>query len=263
MERAVAMNGAKSFTAVDSVAPSPGGSAFPNTQWSMVLNARGATDTEARLALESLCRIYWPPLYTFIRRQGREHHDAQDATQQFIAHLLATESLQRVEPERGRFRTFLLTALKNFLTSEWRRTQTAKRGGGFTAVDLNSAHSAESSHLELPDPALTPERAFDRRWAQTMIERAVAELRAEYEGSGRKKIFAIMAPLIWGMESDDAISTGAFAMGITPNAFCVALHRARRRLGERLRANIAETVADPREMDVELRHLMEAMKDER
>lgn len=259
MENSISVNGAKNSTAGETVTPSAGSSAFPSTQWSMILNARVDTDTTARVALESLCRVYWQPIYTFIRRQGRDHHDAEDATQQFIAHLLATESLQRARPERGRFRTFLLTALRNFLTSEWRRTQTGKRGGGLVAVNLESRDSAESSGHELTDPALTPERAFDRRWAQTMIERAVTELRAEYEGSGRKEIFAVMAPLIWGTDSDDAVAAGAVAMGLTPNAFRVALHRARRRLGDRLRAYIAETVADPSEIDVELRHLMEAM----
>jgi RNA polymerase sigma factor (sigma-70 family) len=224
----------------------------------MVLNARIDTDTEARVALESLCRIYWQPLYTFVRRQGRDHHDAEDATQQFIAHLLAADSLQRARPERGRFRTFLLTGLRNFLTSEWRRTQTAKRGGGLARV-AEPYHSPNSTEPELIDPALTPERAFDRSWAHGMIERAVTELRAEYESSSRKQIFAEMAPLIWGTDTDDAITAGAAAVGVTPNAFRVALHRARRRLGERLRAHVAETVANPSEIDVELRHLMEAI----
>lgn len=253
------MKTAKSGPGDGAVVSPAGASSFPTTQWSMVLNARIDTDTEARLALESLCRVYWRPLYTFVRRHGRDHHDAEDATQQFITHLIAADSLQRARPERGRFRTFLLTGLRNFLTSEWRRTHAAKRGGGLAAIEMGKGHVIDSAGPEPADPALTPERAFDRGWAHSLIERAVTELRADYEGSGRRKIFVEMAPLIWSTDNDDAIGARAAAAGVTSNAFRVALHRARRRLGERLRAYIAETVADPREIDVELRHLMDAI----
>lgn len=236
-----------------------GGQAFPTTQWSLILHAGGATDTGARAALDALCRAYWKPLYAYVRRQGRDHHDAEDATQQFIAHLLAADGLQHARPERGRFRTFLLTSLRNFLTSEWRRTQAVKRGGGLAPVDLGSGEAAGATRHEAADPALTPEQAFDRSWAEGTVERAVAELRAEYDASGRGKAFAAMTSLIWGAESDAAIAERAAALGLTPNAFGVALHRARRRLGERLRAQVAATVADPREIDAELRHLIAAL----
>lgn len=255
MESAVFVNPAENSAGTGTAAPG----AFPMTQWSMVVSAGVGTDPQARAALEQLCRMYWQPLYLFIRRQGRDHHDAEDATQQFIAHLLAADSLQSAAPERGRFRTFLLTGLRNFLTSEWRRTQAAKRGGGVTLLDLESPDVRDSIGYEPTDPSLTPERAFDRSWAQGMVERAAMALRAEYNASGREKIFAQMAPLIWGTDSNEAIATGAAAVGLTPNAFRVAVHRVRRRLGERLRAQVAETVSDPREIDVELRHLMEAM----
>lgn len=241
-----------------SVPEAPGGS-FPITQWSMILRAGTESDTQARAALEALCRRYWPPLYTFVRRQRRDHHEAEDATQQFLAQLLASDGLQRARPDRGRFRAFLLTGLRNFLTSEWRRAQAAKRGGGLVPVVLGSPDADGSCCHEPPDTGLTPEQAFDRSWAQNMIDRAVLELRAEYHASGRGRIFDTMAPLIWGHETSDAVEARATVIGLTVNSLRVALHRARRRLGERLRAQVAETVADPAEIDAELRHLITAL----
>ncbi len=235
-------------------------SPFPKTQWSMVLYAGAGTDTLAHRALESLCRGYWQPLYFFVRRQGRDHHDAEDATQQFLAQLLAGDGLQRARPERGRFRTFLLSGLRNFLTSEWRRSHAEKRGGGLASESMaqNSSASIEIKP-EVADHGLTPEQAFDRHWAQSMIDRAVLDLRAEYEASGRRVIFDAIAPLIWGQHREDDFPERAKAIGLTVNTLRVALHRARRRLGERLRAQVAETVADSSEIDAELRHLVSAL----
>jgi len=236
-----------------------GSSSFPMTQWSVVLRAGTPSDPRGNAALESLCRLYWLPLYTFVRRQGRDHHEAQDCTQEFLARLLADDGLQRARPGHGRFRTFLLTALGNFLVSEWRRAQAAKRGGGQAPIPLGTTGDDEPFSENLRDHALTPEQAFDRSWALGMIDRAVHELRAEYETSGRAQIFETMAPLIWGTEHSDMFSLHATQLGITVNSFTVALHRARRRLGARLRAIVAETVADPAEIDAELRHLLSAI----
>lgn len=236
-----------------------GGPRFPTTQWSMVLHADANSDTQAREALEMLCRRYWQPLYTFVRRQGHGHHEAEDATQQFLAQLLAADGLRRARPERGRFRTFLLTGLRNFLTSKWRRTSAAKRGGGLAPVGLGPNGSAGACVHEPVDPGLTPEQAFDRSWAQSMIDRAVLNLRAEYDSSARGAVFDAIAPLIWGSDNNDDFSSRATAIGLTLNSFRVALHRARRRLGDRLRAQVAETVADPAEIDAELRHLIAAL----
>jgi RNA polymerase sigma-70 factor (ECF subfamily) len=233
--------------------------AFPTTRWSIVLQAGGKTDTQAHAALESLCRRYWHPLYTFVRRQGRDHHEAEDCTQGFLAQLLAADGLQSARPDRGRFRTFLLTSLRNFLTNEWRRTQTAKRGGGLPSVPHAPGSIDEQFCPEPRDSGLTPEQAFDRTWALEIIDRAVDELRSEYETSGRARIFESLAPLIWGTETGEALARRAAASGLTVNSFTVALHRARRRLGERLRSAVAETVADPAEIDAELRHLINAI----
>jgi RNA polymerase sigma-70 factor (ECF subfamily) len=225
----------------------------------MILRAGAENPAQARTALESLCRQYWQPLYVFVRRQGRTHHEAEDATQQFIAQLLATDGLQRARPERGRFRTFLLTGLRNSLTSEWRSARAAKRGRGATPVELGVPDTDQPDRHEPVDPALTPEQAFDRTWAQSMIERAVQELRTEYETTRRGPVFAAIAPLIWGVEREDDLAARAAAIGQTVNSFRVALHRARHRLGERLRAQVAETVAEPADIDAELRHLIAAL----
>ncbi len=250
-------------SAANATAVSPGGSQFPSTQWSLVLSAGAGTDTQAHAALESLCRRYWQPLYVFVRRQGRSHHEAEDATQQFLAQLLAADGLRRARPDRGRFRTFLLSGLRNHLTSEWRRTRAAKRGDGAVPLELGPFDAAGAHTHEAIAPDLSPEQAFDRSWAQSMVDRAVLELRAEYQSSGRGPLFDAIASLIWGTSRDDDFPERATALGLTVNSFRVALHRARRRLGERLRAQVAETVADPAEIDAELRHLIAAISDSR
>lgn len=232
---------------------------FPTTQWSLILQASAGQKSQAHAALESLCRRYWHPLYTFARRQGRNHHEAEDCAQEFLAHLLAVDGLQRARPERGRFRTFLLGGLRNFLISEWRHTQAAKRGGGLEPIPIASQDSTEPFDREPRDTALTPEQAFDRTWALGMIDRAVSEVRTEYQRGGRAAIFDSLAPLIWGNVPSESLSPHAARLDMTVQTFSVALHRARRRLGERLRALVAETVANPAEIDAELRHLISAI----
>jgi len=234
-------------------------SAFPATQWSVVQQAVANADTSASAALESLCRRYWQPLYAFVRRQGRAHHEAEDCIQEFISQLLVRDGLQRAHPDRGRFRTFLLAGLRNFLTSDWRRTHAAKRGGGLTNIPLDTPVPGEMSGQEPEDSGLNPEEAFDHGWAVSMIDRAVHELGQEYVASGRAKIFSALAPLIWATESSELLARQAAETGLTVNAFTVALHRARRRLGDRLRAMVAETVSSPEEIDAELRHLIDAI----
>jgi RNA polymerase sigma factor (sigma-70 family) len=240
-------------------APLRGASSFPTTHWSIVVNAGAGSESQARSALETLCRQYWYPLYLFIRRQGRPHHEAEDCTQEFLARLLATDGMARARPERGRFRTFLLTALRNFLADEWRRAQASKRGGGRTILSLD-LESAEHRFTDEPvDSGLTPEQAFDQSWALQLHDRAIRAVREEYEKSGRGAQFAALVPLVWGNPTDESLAEPAARLGMTAQAFTVALHRLRRRLGERLRAMVAETVADNRELDAELRYLIAAV----
>lgn len=242
-----------------SVTPAPGGSAFPTTQWSVVLNAGAGSPTEARAAMEKLCRQYWYPLYAFVRRQGRSHHEAEDCTQGFLARLLAAEGVARARQEHGRFRTFLLTALRNFLTNEWHRAQADKRGGGQTPLTLDAQRADERFAREPADPGLSPDRAFDRSWARGMIAAAVTAVRAEYEKSGRGDLFAALAPQVWGGTKVEPVNQTAARLGLTPQTLTVALHRLRQRIGQRLRLDVAQTVADSSDVEAELRHLITAV----
>lgn len=244
--------------AADASAPAAAGSAFPATQWSMIVRAGGPDTAQARSALEHLCGQYWFPLYSFVRRQGRSHHEAEDCTQEFLSRLLAAEGVGRARPERGRFRTFLLSGLRNFLTNEWHRAQTAKRGGGQAVLPLDFVTAEETYLREPADPGLTPEQFFDRAWALGMIERSIAGLKQEYEKSGRGKLFDALVPLVWG-DKAGALAPSAERLGMSTHAFTVALSRLRQRVAQRLRADVAETVVDSADVDVELRHLIAAV----
>jgi RNA polymerase sigma factor (sigma-70 family) len=235
------------------------GGTFPSTQWSMVLHAGEGSAVEARSAMESLCCRYWYPLYAFVRRQGRPHHEAEDCTQEFLARLLANEVVARARPERGRFRSFLLTALRHFLTDEWHRAGAAKRGGGQAPLPLEFGKAEQRYVLEPVDPALTPEQAFERSWAQGIIDHAIRELRKNYEKSGHGPLFEALEPLIWHDSGLESRAELAQRIGMNEHSLTVALQRLRLRLGEQLRAEVAHTVADPAEVDAELRDLIRAM----
>jgi RNA polymerase sigma-70 factor (ECF subfamily) len=239
--------------------PENRGSAFPTTHWSVVLRSGATSDSQARAALETLCRQYWYPLYAFVRRQGRTHHEAEDCTQEFLVRLIANAGMAHARQERGRFRTFLLTALQNFLTNEWHRARAEKRGGGQPVISLDLEKAEDRFTHEPADTGLTPEQAYDRSWALDLIDAAIAELRDEYRKSGRGVQFAALVSLVWGNPTDEALAEPAARLGMNAHAFSVALHRLRRRLGERLRAIVAETVADAKEVDGELRHLIAAV----
>ncbi len=234
--------------------PQPG--VFPATQWSMVINAGEGSESQARSALESLCHQYWYPLYTFLRRQGKTHHDAEDCTQEFLARLLAQNVVSKAKPERGRFRTFLLTSLRNFMTNEWQRGQAAKRGGGQVPLPLEFETAGERFAREPVDPGLTPEQVFDRNYAIDAINRSVETLRADYEKSGRGDIFTALRPFLWGDGSPGSLAQRAECLGMNAHALSVALQRLRRRLGECLRAEVGQTVATEADLDAELRHLI-------
>jgi DNA-directed RNA polymerase specialized sigma24 family protein len=239
--------------------PSAGRGSFPTTHWSMVVNAGADSTRVAQEALESLCRSYWYPLYSHVRRQGRSHHEAEDCTQEFFSRLLAADGVARARPERGKFRSFLLTSLRNFLHKEWRRSQAEKRGGGQPLFGLDLDQADERFTREPADPGLTPEGMFDRNWALGLIEGAVATLRAEYEKDGRGGIFAILTPLLWGNAGSESLAEHAAHAGMTTQNFTMALHRLRQRFGQRLRAAVAETVAEEADVELELRHLIAAL----
>ena len=232
---------------------------FPTTRWSVVLSADADSESRVREALETLCRQYWFPLYVFARRTGRSHHEAEDCTQEFLMHLLASGGFSRARPERGRLRSFLLVSLKHFLANRWQRANAAKRGGDWVHLSLDVKNADERYSREPIDPALTPEQAFDRTWALELTRSVLLGLQAEYESAGRGRLFGELASLVWGSNPDEPLAAPAARSEMDAQAFTLALHRFRRKVGDRLRSRIAETVSDRSEIDAELKHLVSAL----
>jgi len=231
------------------------GGGFTTTQWSRVQRAKGGADTEARQALEELCQIYWHPLYAFIRRQGYDPATAQDLTQAYFTELLAKDFLGAVDPSAGRFRSFLLASLKNFLSHERDRDRALKRGGGTRSISLDT----ETAEMGLGDGAedqLTPEQTFERRWALTVLERSLERLRNAAVGSGVEDNFERLKPYLTGEDMRAPYGDVASELGMTEGAVKTAIYRLRKSFGGMLRAEIAETVADPVDIDDEIRHLL-------
>ena len=243
------MNEAEPFT------PNPMAHAeFPTTEWSKVLNAGRSGLPDAPGALEELCRAYWPPLYSFLRRQGHSPHDAEDLVQGFLARVLAREDLAEVGPEKGRFRTFLLTALRNFVIKQALRDKALKRGGGHIPISINAEEAERLCGLDLA--AVSPEAAFERRFAQAVLARAFATLREEHRARGKEAWFAALSPHLDGAEPD-GYEQPAAQLGMTPGAVAVAVHRMRGRLRELLRAEIRQLCSTAAEEEQELKHLLE------
>ncbi len=218
-----------------------------------------ASQTRARKALEELCKAYWYPLYAFVRNRGYSSSDAQDLTQSFFARIIETGGLVSADPERGRFRSFLLGAMKHFLANEWHREQAQKRGGGVTFVELDALDPEARYALE-PTQSTDPDANFDREWAQQSIACAMEKLRAESEASGKGELFEALKGSLVGEEP--ARSETAARLGMTPGAVKVAVHRLRKRYRELLRARIAETVSDASDIDDEMRYLVTALRKE-
>ncbi len=231
---------------------------FATTHWSVVLaSARKDTPTGQK-ALATLCEQYWYPVYAYLRRQGLTADEAQDLTQAFFARLLEKGYFQQAQPARGRFRSFLLAAVKHFLANERDRARAKKRGGGTPPVSLNFA-SAEREYQRDPPDAWTPERIYDRRWALTLLETVLARLRDEFMRSGKEEIFNALKIHLTYPQSDEPYAVVAARLGMSEGAVKVAVHRLRRRFRELLRDEIGHTVATPEEVDGEIRYLFAAL----
>jgi len=231
---------------------------FEVTRWTLVLRAaQGGQSPEGRHALEELCRLYWDPVYAFVRRSGHSREDGQDLTQEFFARLLAKNDLAQADRSKGRFRSFLLTAIKHFLANEWDRSRALKRGGSVTFVPLEVSDS-DALHTLDPGHELTPEKMFERQWALTLLGRVLARLGAEYAEDGREKTFATLKPFLTDDAAPGTTAEIATRLGISEGSLKVTIHRLRRRYRELLRAEIAQTVGDPSEVDEEIRHLFSA-----
>jgi RNA polymerase sigma factor (sigma-70 family) len=232
---------------------------FRTTHWSVVLAAREGQASQASQALETLCRTYWYPLYVFVRRQGFSVEDAQDLTQEFFARLLRRDFLRTVAREKGRFRSFLLVSLKNFLATEWRRGQTAKRGGGQSLISWDELQ-AEGRYQHEPMTEATPEELYDQRWALTAIEQAMGRLREEFVTAGKAEQFERLKPWLSNPGSRAEYAAVAGQWGMTASAVSVAVHRLRRRFAELLRSVVAHTVPSPDEIEAEVQFLARALQ---
>lgn len=229
---------------------------FLTTRWSRVLRVGGEDANEADEALVGLCTDYWQPLYHFARRKGHSLHDAQDLTQGFILGLIESDSLARADPVRGRFRSFLIGAFTNFLSNQHRNATALKRGGGSTVLSIDGPEG-EGFHLSLSSDAASPEQAYDRAWAIALLARAMERLRKKYEDAGRADLFAALQPHLAGGAGRPGYERIGRGLGMSESAVTAAVHRMRRSYGTIVREEIAATVADPAEVDDELRHLME------
>lgn len=240
-------------------APHPGtGGRFATTHWSVVLEAGQSKAPHAAAALEQLCRDYWFPLYGFVRRQGFGAEDAEDLTQEFLADLLRRDSLRSVGPEKGRFRSFLLVALKRHLANARERAGAQKRGGGVAPIpfdtELAETRFRTESGLPLPSEAL-----YERRWALEVMARVMEHLRGEAAARGKEREFDVLKGFLALETTAARHADAAAALGVDEGTVRVAVHRLRHRFRELFREVIAGTVADPAEVDDEIRHLVRSL----
>ena len=231
---------------------------FATTRWSLVLAAGREPTTGSRAAFSELCELYWSPVYAFARRQGYGVHEAEDLTQAFFARLLEKDVVQAADPQRGRFRSFLLASFKNFVANERDRERAQKRGSGQVIVGLDF-ESAEARYSAEPVDTLTPDAVFERQWALGVLDRVLLTLRAECRKAGKSALFDQVRDLLGGDRSPGGYAAIARSLGTTEGSVKVNVHRLRRRYGDLLRAEIEATVANASEIDDEIAYLMAVM----
>ena len=231
------------------------GGRFVTTRWTLVNTARTSSDSAAGRALEELCLAYWPPLYAYLRRRGHDPEEAQDLTQGFFTRLLERHDIRAADPARGRFRSFLLTALKRYAMNEHERATSAKRGGRHVHLSLDFEEAERSYRMESISHD-TPDRVFDRKWAAIGLDRAVQRLRDSYDRAGKRTLADALLPYLTDSGTLPPYSAVAATLGLTEGAVKVAVHRMRKDFGSALRAEIAHTVLDPDVVDDEVRELI-------
>jgi RNA polymerase sigma-70 factor (ECF subfamily) len=233
-----------------------GNARFTTTHWSVVLAAGSAE--KAQLALERLCRTYWYPLYAYLRRCGYAAHDAEDLVQGFFCRVLESQGFRNATPERGRFRSFLLAALSHFVSNEWKREHRIKRGGGFVFIPIQT-DSAEKRYGAEPAHELTPEKIFNRRWALTVIEQSLAQIRKEYASGGKVDLFEELKIYITGEQGTPAYAELALRLSMSEDALKMAVSRLRKKYREVIRAEIAQTLDNNADIEDELHELLQAL----
>ena len=246
------------MSSTHTAAPKGSGAWFVTTHWSVVLSAGRSDTPRAHHALERLCQTYWFPLYAYVRRRGHSPEDAQDLTQEFFARLLEGNRVRTADQQKGRFRSFLLAGLNNFLADEWDKSRAQKRGGGLRTVPLQ-LDTAETRYGSEPVDHVTPEQSFERRWALTLLDDVLKRLGEEHEREGKADLFAALNPCLVGDRTSQPYLELAQRLGTTESAMKSAVHRLRRRYRQLLREEIANTVASPDEVDDELRHLFSVL----
>ena len=240
-----------------SVAPR-GAVSFDTTRWSVVAAAGNHLSPHAKEALETLCRAYWYPLYAYVRRKGLAVADAQDVPQEFFHRLIEKNYLESVDRERGSFRSFLLASMNHLIANEWDKARALKRGGGHQIISLD-AEEAEGRLMQEAAADDSPEKAFDRRWALTLLDRALAQLREEFVVAGKLPQFEALKAFLSDVADDGEYPSLAEKLRMEPGAVAVAVHRLRLRYREIVRAEIAQTVAGEDELKVEMRHLFASL----
>ncbi len=235
------------------------GADFKTTHWSVVVLAAGGREQPSLEALEKLCQAYWYPLYAFVRRRGYGEEEAKDLTQSFFAKLLEKNYVADADRSRGKFRTFLLNSLSHFLANEWDKLRCQKRGGAVLSISLDA--DAEERYLHEPAVGPTPERVFDRGWAETVVGVALARLRGEFDRGGGESIqrFDIVKPFLLGGQDPTSFAEAAARMELSESGVRTVVHRMRKRFRELIRAQIAQTVSTPAQVDEEIHYLFEIL----
>ncbi len=235
------------------------GGGFNTTQWTLIVAAGDSQHPDSHDALEDLCNSYWYPLYFYLRRRGYPREEAEDLVQGFFTQLLAKSYLKAADPERGRFRSFMLTSLKNFAANEWDRKKAQKRGGGTTTLSLDFETAEGRYHIDPVDDD-TPEQVFDRGWAVTQLEQVFERMRSESVGGDSERRFDVLKGFLTGDADDIRYKDVAEQLDISEGAVKVAVHRLRHRFGVVLRDEVARTLNDADDVDDEIRHLFEAFE---
>lgn len=237
----------------------PPGHDFRATHWSVVIAAGQLQSPKALEALETLCRDYWFPLYAYARKQGQAPRDAEDLTQAFFAEFLEKNFVSRADPNRGRFRTFLLVSFKHFILNEWNRGRALRRGGGKTIVSWD-AQSAESCYEFQQVDLNSPDKIFDRNWALTALERALSRVHADYIAAGNAVVYDQLRSILWEDPKAETYADLGARLGMTEAAVKMAVMRLRRRCRESLRHEVAQTVAESGDVEEEWRHLLASLR---
>ena len=231
---------------------------FATTHWTAVLAAGRGSSPQADVALEELCRTYWYPLYAYVRRHGHAREEAEDLTQAFFARLLEKNYLEGITSDKGKFRAFLLVALKRFLANEWDRANRQKRGGGVRPLSLDW-QDADHRYQINPVDTLSPDKLYDRAWAVTVLEQVITRLRDESAAEGQARLYEQLKTFLMVGKSDIPYAQAAAALELTEGAVRVAVHRLRQRYRQLLRQEIAQTLSDPAQVDEEMQALFSAI----